>query len=52
MDGARIFDASIRLQIPVSEIAKNVDSVTFCASKSLGGPYGSVLVGTKEFIQR
>lgn len=52
MDGARIFDASIRLKIPVSKIAKNVDSVTFCVSKNLGGPYGSVLVGTEEFIQR
>ncbi len=51
MDGARVFNASAALGKPVSEIAKNVDSVMFCLSKGLGAPVGSLLVGSKEFIR-
>jgi len=51
MDGARVFNASVALGKPVSEITKNVDSVMFCLSKGLGAPVGSLLVGSKEFIR-
>lgn len=50
LDGARIFNASIALNVDVKEIAKYADSVMFCLSKGLGAPVGSLLTGTKEFI--
>ena len=50
MDGARLFNASIALDIPVDKIVKNVDSVTFCLSKGLSAPIGSIVCGSKEFI--
>lgn len=50
MDGARIFHAANYLNVTVSRIARDFDSLTFCLSKSLCAPVGSVLVGTKEFI--
>ncbi len=50
LDGARIFNASIALNVDVKEIAKYADSVMFCLSKGLGAPIGSLLTGTKEFI--
>ncbi|GAB0099969.1 probable low-specificity L-threonine aldolase 2 [Sergentomyia squamirostris] len=52
MDGARLFNASTYLNIPVNEITKYFDSVTFCLSKGLSCPVGSVLVGSKDFIAR
>jgi threonine aldolase len=52
LDGARVFNAAVALGVPVSEIAKHVDSVNFCLSKGLRSPVGSVLCGTKEFIDR
>ncbi len=52
LDGARIFNAAAALQIPASELAKPADSVTFCLSKSLCAPVGSVLCGSAEFIAR
>lgn len=52
MDGARIFHAANYLDVPVSRIARDFDSITFCLSKSLCAPVGSILVGTKEFIHR
>jgi threonine aldolase len=52
MDGARVFNASIVTGVPVSRIARDVDSVMFCVSKGLGAPAGSLLVGTKEAIAR
>ena len=52
LDGARLFNASIALGIPASQIAANSDSVTFCLSKGLGCPVGSVLCGTTEFIAK
>src|SRR4051794_35867045 len=45
MDGARIFNASAALGIPVSEIAAPADTVMFCLSKALGAPAGSILAG-------
>ncbi|HEV8573129.1 MAG TPA: low-specificity L-threonine aldolase [Dehalococcoidia bacterium] len=50
MDGARIFNAAVALGVPVSRLAGYVDSVTFCLSKGLGCPVGSVLCGSREFI--
>lgn len=50
LDGARIFNAAIRLGVHAKEIAKYTDSVQFCLSKGLSAPIGSILVGTKEFI--
>ena len=52
MDGARIFNAAIKLGEPVKNILEGVDSVTFCLSKGLGAPVGSVLCGSYEFIDR
>ncbi len=51
LDGARIFNASAALGKPVEELTRNFDSVTFCLSKGLGAPVGSMLVGSKEFIE-
>lgn len=52
MDGARIFNASVALNVPVSRITRDVDSVMFCLSKGLGAPVGSLLVaGAKEIGQ-
>ena len=52
LDGARIFNAAIALGIPVIELTKDVDSVSFCLSKGLSAPIGSLLCGSKEFIER
>jgi threonine aldolase len=51
-DGARIFNASVALNIPVAELADPADSVTFCLSKALCAPVGSVLCGSKDFIAK
>jgi threonine aldolase len=50
VDGARIFNASVALGTPVSELLKTADSATFCLSKGLACPIGSVVVGKKDFI--
>lgn len=52
MDGARLFNAAVSLEIPAAEITRHVDSVSFCLSKGLCAPVGSVLCGTAEFIHR
>jgi len=52
MDGARIFNAAVALGTPVRDLVEPVDSVTFCLSKGLCAPVGSVLCGSKEFIRR
>lgn len=52
MDGARIFNAAIKLGLPVHKLVEEVDSVTFCLSKGLGAPVGSVLCGNHDFISR
>ncbi|MBA3692697.1 MAG: low specificity L-threonine aldolase [Acidobacteria bacterium] len=51
LDGARIFNASVALGESVAELSKNCDSVQFCLSKGLGAPVGSMLLGTKDFIE-
>ncbi|HSU87523.1 MAG TPA: GntG family PLP-dependent aldolase [Terriglobia bacterium] len=50
LDGARIFNAATALNEPVANLARPVDSVMFCLSKGLGAPVGSMLLGTKAFI--
>ena len=52
LDGARIFNAAIVLKRDVAEIASLFDSVMFCLSKGLGAPVGSMLLGSREFIDR
>lgn len=52
MDGARVFNAACYLGAPVSRILKNVDTAMFCLSKGLGAPVGSMVVGTKEAMDR
>lgn len=50
LDGARIFNAIKATGISAQKYAKQFDSLTFCISKGLGAPIGSVLLGSKEFI--
>lgn len=50
VDGARIFNAAISLNVDVKELVKNVDSITFCLSKGLAAPIGSVVCGSEKFI--
>ena len=50
IDGARIFNASVATGIPVKTYAAYADSVTFCLSKGLSAPVGSMLVGPRDFI--
>ncbi len=52
MDGARLFNAAVSLNLDPREITRHVDSVTFCLSKGLCAPVGSVLCGSAEFIQK
>ncbi|KAG5224093.1 hypothetical protein OIU77_006845 [Salix suchowensis] len=52
IDGARIFNASIALGVPVHRLLQAADSVSVCLSKGLGAPVGSVIVGSKSFIAR
>lgn len=52
LDGARVFNAAVKQKVPVSEITRYYDSVSFCLSKGLGAPVGSILVGSREFIAR
>lgn len=52
LDGARIFNAAVDQGKPVSEMVDMVDSLTFCLSKGLCAPVGSVICGTKDFIAK
>jgi len=52
LDGARVFNAAISQQIPLSQITQHYDSVSICLSKGLGAPVGSVLAGSQELITR
>ncbi len=51
MDGARIFNASVALNESVADLTRHCDSVMFTLSKGLGAPAGSILLGTKDFIE-
>jgi len=50
LDGARIFNAAVALGVDVKELTANVDSLSFCLSKGLSGPVGSLVCGSSEFI--
>jgi threonine aldolase len=50
LDGARVFNASVALGVDVKAITQYVDSVTFCLSKGLSAPVGSVICGSQDFI--
>jgi threonine aldolase len=52
LDGARVFNAATYLGKPVAELTRGFDSVMFCLSKGLGAPVGSLLVGSKDFVQQ
>lgn len=52
MDGARIFNAAEYSQVPVARIARDFDSICYCLSKGLSAPVGSVLLGSKVFIDQ
>lgn len=52
LDGARIFNAAVALGVDARELAQPFDSVMFCLSKGLSAPVGSVIVGSREFIER
>lgn len=52
LDGARVFNAATALGVSVAELTKGFDTVMFCLSKGLGAPVGSMVVGTREHIDR
>ncbi len=52
IDGARIFNAAVALGVEARELAAPADSVTFCLSKGLGAPVGSLVCGEDDFIER
>ncbi|WP_267641444.1 threonine aldolase family protein [Haloarchaeobius amylolyticus] len=50
LDGARVCNAAVALDVPVHEVTESVDTVMFCLSKGLGAPVGSILAGPEAFI--
>jgi len=52
MDGARIFNAAVALNVPAKDLAKYADTVQFCLSKGLSAPVGSLVVGSGELVAR
>lgn len=52
IDGARIFNAAVALDVPLEALARYCDTLTICLSKGLGTPVGSLLCGSEELIQR
>lgn len=52
LDGARLFNAAVALGRPVAELARGFSSVMVCLSKGLGAPAGSVIAGSRSFIER
>jgi threonine aldolase len=52
LDGARIFNAAVATGTPVSAFAAEVDALSFCFSKALGAPIGSMILGTAETIEK
>jgi threonine aldolase len=51
LDGARIFNSAVEQNETVADLTRSVDSVQFCLSKGLGAPVGSMVLGTKDFIE-
>ena len=52
LDGARAFNAAVKLGVPVRAIAQHFDSISICLSKGLGAPVGSILCGTRALIEK
>lgn len=52
LDGARVFNATVALEVPVQAICSHFDSISICLSKGLACPLGSLLVGDRETIRR
>lgn len=52
LDGARIFNSAVAQNIPLTALTEHADSVTFCLSKGLSAPAGSLLCGTRDFIHQ
>ena len=52
LDGARLFNAAVALNLKVEDLTRQVDSVMFCLSKGLSAPVGSLVCGSGEFIKR
>ena len=52
LDGARVFNAAVKLGVPLHAITRHFDSVSICLSKGLGCPVGTVLVGGRDFIKQ
>ena len=52
LDGARIFNAAVALGVPACALTQNSDSVALCLSKGLSAPVGSLLCGSKDFVER
>ncbi len=52
LDGARIFNSAVAQGVDVRDFTQHVDSLTFCLSKGLAAPVGSLICGTREFISR
>ena len=51
-DGARLWNSAAGLGVSPARLVKDCDTVSVCLSKGLGAPVGSVIVGTKDFMQR
>ena len=51
LDGARLFNASVSLEVPPAALVQDVDDVSFCLSKALSCPVGSILCGSHDFIE-
>jgi threonine aldolase len=52
LDGARVFNAAVALDCPVTDITRHVDTVSFCLSKGLSAPVGSLVCGSAAFVQQ
>ncbi len=52
LDGARLFNAAVALDVPTAEIARHADTVTICLSKGLGCPLGALVAGSSELMVR
>ncbi|MBI1957891.1 MAG: aminotransferase class I/II-fold pyridoxal phosphate-dependent enzyme [Candidatus Rokubacteria bacterium] len=52
LDGARLFNAAVAQERPLADFARHVDSLTFCLSKGLAAPVGSLVCGTRDFVAR
>ena len=52
VDGARLWNAAVALNVSIDRLARGADSVSLCLSKGLAAPVGSVVVGDKEFIRK